>query len=199
MPRQISLPHSFPDFSLLTPTVPLDVAYKMCFTVHMEWYALRVRTGTDFSTVERLIDMGLEIVCPFQRVTVKHRRTKAKIQKYFPVLPGYVFARLADSSFELLKRVGDVVGYIRDRATGKPQKIDEEVVSLLHDAQDKGVYDNAKSIVRFVEGEKVQFDFLGKVLDVIVTKVKDGLVTAKATLGGTTMQVQRPEAEFRSV
>lgn len=162
----------------------------------MRWYVFRVKSGTDFAVVERLMLLGLQVVCPFGTRRVRHRRNKTMLTKYFPILSGYVFIRLRPQDFVFIEQITDIGGVLRNRSTMNPEPVADDIVEMLQSAQDKGVFEQGKAIAKFAVGDPVSFDLFGTVLDAVVSKVSGGLVTAKSELGGKPVVVTRPENNF---
>jgi transcription antitermination factor NusG len=108
---------------------------------------LRVASGEDFSVAQRLGDMGIKATVVEVAETFIHRRSKARVTKQIPLLPGFVFADVSDDQWNLVKRVSDVFGCLRTQGgKGYPAKVKQsEVHQLQLDAVSHGVVDSQLS------------------------------------------------------
>jgi len=61
----------------------------------MSYAVLRVQSGTEFDTRERLLDYGVDARCPKVMITVKNRKSTSHHDRFslvsVPMFPGYLF------------------------------------------------------------------------------------------------------------
>lgn len=56
------------------------------------WYVVRCMSGEEMVQAYELHKLGYDAYCPVKRVEVIHHRSKAKLIKERPLMPGYLFA-----------------------------------------------------------------------------------------------------------
>jgi len=107
----------------------------------MTWHVIRLGYGalrphklfTGFKVVERsLHDAGISFYLPFEHKTIVHPRTKKKIVRDFPLMPGYGFVENV-TNFEALRQCDGVTDVIK--SAGRPVPIRATLVSEVMDAE----------------------------------------------------------------
>jgi transcription antitermination factor NusG len=107
----------------------------------MTWHVIRLATGalrphklfTGFTVVERsLRDAGISFYLPFEHRTIVHPKTKKKIARDFPLMPGYGFVE-GVTNFEALRQCDGVTDVIK--SAGRPVPIRASVVSDVMEAE----------------------------------------------------------------
>ena len=100
------------------------------------WYAVAVNAARERVVAERLQDIGIHAVAPvYYRLVARSRHQAGKTPRRFPLVPGYVFAGVADWRHVLpVRDVIDVVGNGDDK-TAIPYGVLSEFLSRNHEAE----------------------------------------------------------------
>lgn len=76
----------------------------------MNWYALYTKPRNEKKVAERLFQLGVEVYCPLVITTKKWSDRYKKVE--VPLLPSYVFVRLAAADRSLVFQVPGIVQYV---------------------------------------------------------------------------------------
>lgn len=107
----------------------------------MTWHVIRLGYGalrphklfTGQTVVERsLREAGISFYLPFEHKTIVHPKTKKKITRDFPLMPGYGFVENV-SNFEALRKCNGVTDVIK--SAGFPVPIRRDLVKEVMDAE----------------------------------------------------------------
>lgn len=100
----------------------------------MQWFALYTKPKNEKKVVDRLTQMGIEVYCPM--VTQVKQWSDRKKKVTLPLIPSYVFVRIAEKDRPLVFQVPGVVRYLF--WLGKPAIVSAtEIAQLqLHLASD---------------------------------------------------------------
>lgn len=169
------------------------------------FHILRVASGKDFETAERLGAMGFEAVSVVTRVEYVHRRHKTKISKNVPLLSGFIFADVPDADFPLLRQVSSLLGVLKNEGgKGYPATVSQDEVAGLQ-ARVEEVNRDEAAAGRLRPGDKVQvgsflFGYEDETATGTVTKVAGGEVTATIDkeIMGRQVSITRPGGQFRA-
>lgn len=94
----------------------------------MTWHVIRLlsnalkadKANPRWSVVERsLTDGGFAFYLPFENKTIIHHRTKKKIERRFPLMPGYGFVE-GVTNFEALRQCDGVMDVIKSAGAPVP-------------------------------------------------------------------------------
>src|SRR5690554_7279042 len=76
----------------------------------MKWYALYTRPRNEKKVVQGLTSLGIEVYCPM--VTEVRQWSDRKKKVALPLIPSYVFVRIAETKRSMVFEVPGVVRYL---------------------------------------------------------------------------------------
>lgn len=174
----------------------------LCVTVRgmgTGYHILRVRTGTDFEVVERLVAIGVEALSIVVQSIKRHPRSKRKITRIYPLFAGYVFARVPAGMWRVVQRVKGVIAPLRsDGGTGYPETVGDEMVSNLQESSELGaLVDPDVPVNPFKPGDRVTFDLFAQRLVAVVAAIRGNVVETTTEISGKRVKVTRVAEQFR--
>ena len=111
----------------------------------MNWYILRVATRQEKRAVEALKEMKVDHYLPMETVERVINREEGPVDR--PLLPGYLFALIADVDFHTVTHANGVhapVRYTNNRGERVARSIPAALVQAMREAQAAGNFDRTR-------------------------------------------------------
>ncbi len=154
----------------------------------MTWFVLYIKPKNEKKVALQLEELGLTIYCPFITEIRQWSDRKKKIET--PLLPSYIFVKLADKDRELVFQVPGVVRYLF--WLGKPAIVKDKEIETLQQwlkndvldvrvvglqpgdkmAISKGPFKGKEGIVQEISNNRVQLVLLELGIKITLTKQK---------------------------
>lgn len=116
----------------------------------MKWYALYTRPRNEKKVAQGLASLGIEVYCPM--VTQVRQWSDRKKKIALPVIPSYVFVRIAEAK---RSKVFDVPGVVRYLYwLGQPAVITDDEIEKLRESLQHPILE--VSLRQYEPGQKIQ-------------------------------------------
>jgi len=95
--------------------------------IQEQWYAVYTNPRSEAKVAERIKEIGVEVYLPMVTELKQWSDRKKKVTK--PLFTSYVFVRIENRSFDIIKNIYGVVGFIRH--IGQPAKIRDVEIDAI--------------------------------------------------------------------
>ena len=116
----------------------------------MKWYALYTRPRNEKKVVQGLTSLGIEVYCPM--VTEVRQWSDRKKKVALPLIPSYVFVRIAETKRSMVFEVPGVVRYLY--WLGEPAVITDNEIAILRTSLQHTIH--KVELRQYEPGQKIQ-------------------------------------------